>query len=166
MFDRNWDRVVQQVRLLLKDEDGVVLPQVFGLEDPSVPERIRQGIPARVVFAGTMPPSVPGIRTQLLLKRRYEVLGGTYLGGEENCRYTDAEGWFDGTALARRVSLFLNRVSGGLAKEFNSILVNTTRSVVFGIMGTAIGQGASAEKLSSSPLKIDEKSFAGSIFLF
>ena len=25
---------------------------------------------------------------------------GTYLGGEENCRYTDAEGWFDGTALA------------------------------------------------------------------
>ena len=50
----------------------------------------------------------------------------------------------DGTALARRVSLFLNRVSGGLAKEFNSILVNTTRSVVFGIMGTAIGQGVVA----------------------
>lgn len=25
---------------------------------------------------------------------------GTYLGGEENCRYTEAEGWFDGTALA------------------------------------------------------------------
>ncbi len=50
----------------------------------------------------------------------------------------------DGTSLARRVSLFLNRVSGGLAKEFNSILVNTTRSVVFGIMGTAIGQGVVA----------------------
>ncbi len=24
----------------------------------------------------------------------------TYLGGEENCEYTDAEGWFDGSALA------------------------------------------------------------------
>ncbi|HBC70204.1 MAG TPA: AI-2E family transporter [Sutterella sp.] len=47
----------------------------------------------------------------------------------------------DGTSLARRVSMFLNRISGGLSKEFSSILVNTTRSVVFGIIGTAIGQG-------------------------
>ena len=60
-----------------------MLPQVFGLQDTSVPSRIRQGIPARVVFAGTLPPSVPGIRTQMLLKRRYEVLGGTYLMGDE-----------------------------------------------------------------------------------
>ena len=36
-----------------------------------------------MVFAGTLPPSVPGIRTQMLLKRRYEELGGTYLGGDE-----------------------------------------------------------------------------------
>lgn len=25
---------------------------------------------------------------------------GTYLGGEENCRFTEAEGWFDGSALS------------------------------------------------------------------
>jgi predicted PurR-regulated permease PerM len=47
----------------------------------------------------------------------------------------------DGPSLARRVSLFMNRVSGGLAREFNDILINTTRSVVFGVIGTAIGQG-------------------------
>ena len=82
-MDRIWEKVVQEVRVLLKDEDAVVLPQVFGLQDTSVPSRIRQGIPARVVFAGTLPPSVPGIRTQMLLKRRYEVLGGTYLMGDE-----------------------------------------------------------------------------------
>ena len=82
-MDRIWEKVVQEVRVLLKDEDTVILPQVFGLLDPSVPGRIRQGIPAQVVFAGTMPPSVPGIRTQMLLKRRYEVLGGTFLGGDE-----------------------------------------------------------------------------------
>ena len=82
-MDRIWEKVVQEVRVLLKDEDAVVLPQVFGLQDTSVPGRIRQGIPARVVFAGTLPPSVPGIRTQMLLKRRYEVLGGTYLMGDE-----------------------------------------------------------------------------------
>ncbi len=82
-MDRVWEKVVQEVRVLLKDEDTVVLPQVFGLLDPSVPSRIRQGIPAQVVFAGTMPPSVPGIRTQMLLKRRFEVLGGTFLAGDE-----------------------------------------------------------------------------------
>ena len=81
-MDQVWEKVVQEVRVLLKDEDTVVLPQVLGLEDASIPERIRQGIPARVVFAGTLPPSVPGIRTQMLLKKRYEVLGGTYLMGD------------------------------------------------------------------------------------
>ena len=81
-MDLIWEKVVQEVRLLIKDEDTVVLPQVFGLKDPAVVSRIRQGIPAQVVFAGTMPPSVPGIRTQMLLKQRFEVLGGTYLMGD------------------------------------------------------------------------------------
>ena len=86
VMDRVWEKLVQEVRLLLKDEDTVLLPQVFGLLDTSVPGRIRQGIPARVVFAGTLPPSVPGIRTQMLLKKRYELLGGTYLMGDEAVR--------------------------------------------------------------------------------
>ena len=82
-MDRAWETVVREVRVLLKDEDTVVLPQVFGLEDPTVPGKIREALPARVVFAGTLPPSVPGIRTQHQLRRRYEVLGGTYLMGDE-----------------------------------------------------------------------------------
>ena len=85
-MDRVWEKVVQEVRVLLKDEDTVVLPQVFGLQDMSVPGRIRQGIPARVIFAGTLPPSVPGLRTQILLKQRYQLLGGTYFMGDEVVR--------------------------------------------------------------------------------
>ena len=82
-MDRIWENVVREIRMLLRDEDTVILPQVFGLRDTSIPDRIRQGIPAQVIFTGTLPPSVPGIRTQLLLKRRYELLGGTYLMGDE-----------------------------------------------------------------------------------
>lgn len=82
-MDRIWEKAVQEIRLLLKDEDTVILPQVFGLQDISVPSRIRQALPAKVVFAGTMPPSVPGIRTQMLLKKRYQLLGGTFLMGDE-----------------------------------------------------------------------------------
>lgn len=82
-MDRIWENVVREIRILLRDEDTVILPQVFGLKDSSVLSRIRQGIPAQVVFTGTLPPSVPGVRTQMLLKRRYELLGGTYLMGDE-----------------------------------------------------------------------------------
>ena len=92
VMDRLWEKVVQEVRVLLKDEDTVVLPQVFGLQDTSVPGRIRQGIPAHVVFAGTLPPSVPGIRTLILLKQRYQLLGGTYLMGDEVVRAHMHEG--------------------------------------------------------------------------
>ena len=92
VMDRIWEKVVQEVRVLLKDEDAVVLPQVFGLQDTSVPGRIRQGIPAHVVFAGTLPPSVPGIRTLILLKQRYQLLGGIYLMGDEVVRAHTHEG--------------------------------------------------------------------------
>lgn len=83
VMDRIWEKVMQEIRLMLKDEDAVVLPQVFGLQDITVPARIREVIPAKVVFTGTLPPSVPGLRTQMQLKRYYETLGGTFLMGDE-----------------------------------------------------------------------------------
>ena len=82
-MDGNWEKVVASIRELLGDEDLIILPQVFGLKDTSVLDKIRTALPARVAFVGTMPPSVPGIRTQMLLKRRFEVLGGTFLMGDE-----------------------------------------------------------------------------------
>ncbi len=83
VLDGIWEKVISELRLLHKDEGLILLPQVFGLKDPEIPDRIRRAVPARVVFIGTMPPSVPGIRTQMQLKRRYEVLGGTFLMGDE-----------------------------------------------------------------------------------
>lgn len=47
----------------------------------------------------------------------------------------------DGDALASRAQDLLDKVSGGLSDELASILVNTTRSVVWGIVGTAAAQG-------------------------
>ena len=77
------DKVIEAVKALLKDEDLVILPQVFGLSDAAIPARIAEGIPARVLLVGTMPPSVPGIRAQMMLKRAYENAGGTFLMGDE-----------------------------------------------------------------------------------
>ena len=83
MMDEHWEKVVADIRVLHKDEDLILLPQVFGLKDAAVLDKIRTALAARVAFIGTMPPSVPGIRTQMLLKRRFEVLGGTFLLGDE-----------------------------------------------------------------------------------
>ena len=83
VMDEYWDKAISDIRILLGDEDLIILPQVFGLKDASVLDKIRTALPARVAFVGTMPPSVPGIRTQMLLKRRFEVLGGTFLMGDE-----------------------------------------------------------------------------------
>ena len=83
LMDGHWEKVVTDIHDTLKDEDLILLPQVFGLKDASVQDKIRTALPARVAFIGTMPPSVPGIRTQMLLKRRFEVLGGTFLLGDE-----------------------------------------------------------------------------------
>lgn len=82
MMDEHWEKVVADIRVLHKDEDLIILPQVFGLKDASVLDKIRTALPARVSFVGTMPPSVPGIRTQMLLRHRFELLGGLFLMGD------------------------------------------------------------------------------------
>ena len=46
----------------------------------------------------------------------------------------------DGNYLARKVGELVERISGDLSDEFSYIIVSTTRSVVYGIVGTAAGQ--------------------------
>ena len=44
---------------------------------------IKENIHVNTIFLGTMPPSVPGIRSQLLIKKAYEAAGGTFMAGDE-----------------------------------------------------------------------------------
>ncbi len=83
VMDSAWIKVAAEIKTLVKDEDWIILPQVFGLKDATVPDRIREAVPAKVLFVGTMPPSVPGMRTQMQLKKAYEALGGTFQMGDE-----------------------------------------------------------------------------------
>ena len=90
-----WKQFAHKVKELLDGEDVVVLPEVFGFEDPVVMQWIREMIPANVVFIGTTPPSVPGIRAQRLLKKAFEDSGGTFLMGDEG-----KNAMFDGDRVA------------------------------------------------------------------
>lgn len=76
------EKFISGVNNLLVDEDVVVLPQVFGLKKSVCLARIRKDIHVKVAFLGTMTPSVPGIRTQMLLRKAFEK-NGTFLMGDK-----------------------------------------------------------------------------------
>ena len=81
-IEENWKEFGHKVQELLKGEDLVVLPEVFGLGSKDITRWLREMIPAEVIFVGTMPPSVPGIKAQILLKNAFEAAGGTFLAGD------------------------------------------------------------------------------------
>ena len=81
--EQNWKGFAYQVKELMKGEDMVVLPEVFGLGGELIPQWLSEMIPAKVTYVGTMPPSVCGIRTQMRLKEAFESAGGTFLLGDE-----------------------------------------------------------------------------------
>ncbi len=95
VMDRDgvWEKAAEQIRQMLEDEDTVVLPAVFGLKDGSVPQSLGKHIGVKTVFVATMPPSVPGIRTQMNLRAEFEKAGGRFFLGDT---VTDAKFTADG----------------------------------------------------------------------
>ena len=137
MMDEHWEKVVADIRILHKDEDLILLPQVFGLKDAAVLDKIRTALPARVAFIGTMPPSVPGIRTQMLLKRRFEVLGGTFLMGDQVTSAAVHEG-IVGSVTTRNldtVRLFADHFILATGAYFSKGLVSTPTQVYEPLFG-------------------------------
>lgn len=81
--ENSWKQFARKVQELLDGEDVVILPEVFGFENPVIMQWLKEMVPTKIVFIGTTPPSVPGIRTQRLLKKAFEAAGGTFLMGDE-----------------------------------------------------------------------------------
>ncbi len=84
--------IVAAVQSRLEGEDTVVLPAVFGLWSAESMHEVKKSLGTKVVLIGTMPPSVPGIRSQMLLKKAFEDAGGTFLLGDEVTEVKLAEG--------------------------------------------------------------------------
>ena len=62
--------------------DVILLPAVLGLDDPRPAQSLKVRTDRPIEYIATLPPSVPGIRTQMMLKNFYTRLGGTYLLGD------------------------------------------------------------------------------------
>lgn len=63
-------------------EDVVLLPAVLGIADDKGVASLAKLVKTTVKFVATLPPSVPGVRTETLLRKRFQALGGTYLAGD------------------------------------------------------------------------------------
>ncbi len=72
----------QMVNEAAGDADVVILPSVFGLFKGSVATELKQKVEKPLVLIPVVPPSVSGIRSQIMLKKRFQELGGTYLLGD------------------------------------------------------------------------------------
>ncbi len=102
IFEQNdvLEKFIGEVRKSIKDEDAIILPQLFGLRSEDALAYIRSAIPAEVLFFGTMTPSIPGNRLFSQLKTAYEEAGGCFISGSVrsasvvsgavSCIYTDA----------------------------------------------------------------------------
>lgn len=80
--DNIWVKAAEKIKEMIQDEDVVVLPAVFGLKDASIVDKIKEAIKVKTMFVATMPPSVPGIRSQMTLKTEFEKSGGKYFLGD------------------------------------------------------------------------------------
>ena len=112
--ENSWKQFARKVRELLDGEDVVILPEVFGFENPVIMQWLKEMVPAKIVFIGTTPPSVPGIRTQRLLKKAFEAAGGTFLMGDEA---------LDAVFDAERVASIRTANLGGLRIEADTFVL-------------------------------------------
>lgn len=65
-----------------KDTGTIIMPAVTGFSDDKASDRLRSMLRKPVLFAGVMGASVPGIRMQAMLQRRFRRLGGTIFNGD------------------------------------------------------------------------------------
>ena len=65
-----------------KNVDAVLMPAVVGLTGCSDVVRLKEKVDRPLYFIATLPPSVPGIRLQMMLKKHFQKVGGTYMLGD------------------------------------------------------------------------------------
>ena len=64
------------------DVDAVLMPAVVGLTSSTDVVNLKEKVDRPLHFIATLPPSVPGIRMQMMLKKHFQKLGGVYMLGD------------------------------------------------------------------------------------
>ncbi len=75
--------VARQLNELAAGYEAVLVPAVAGMRDGGEATALKEQVDTPLYYVATLPPSVPGVRTQMLLNKRFAQLGGTFLIGDQ-----------------------------------------------------------------------------------
>lgn len=76
-------RLAAEINAKAGDADAILLPAVLGIKEDVLAHLLKKQVNKPMHYVATIPPSVPGARMQMLLRKRFEALGGTFLNGDK-----------------------------------------------------------------------------------
>lgn len=82
MSEKGIDDMARELNEKSKGCDAILTPAVLGLYGNGPVEALRSKVDKPVWFVPTIPANVPGVRTQLQLRERFQQLGGYYYLGD------------------------------------------------------------------------------------
>ena len=84
IFDKTetLDALADIIAEKMGDAEAVLLPAVLGVDSRDCVAKLEKKICRKVAVVATLPPSVPGLQVQTLLRRYFKSLGGVYLLGD------------------------------------------------------------------------------------
>lgn len=76
------DELANKINSIAEKDEVVLLPAVVGFKSPVLIEKLKKMVKNELYAVPTLPVSLAGVRSQNLLERYYESLGGTFLLGD------------------------------------------------------------------------------------
>ena len=94
IFDRE-ENIVELANIIsseVGDAEAVLVPAILGIDRCDGVRYLTERVGRPVAVVATLPPSVPGIRMQIAMRRTFERLGGVYFLGDTAVGYDEKDG--------------------------------------------------------------------------
>ena len=118
IFDKQ-ESVDALAEIILREKgdcEAVLLPAFLGVEHTDVLARLREQCGCTICTVATLPPSVPGLRTQKRLRQAFEQAGGVYMLGDTAVKYEAENG---------RITKLYTHNHGNIAIEADNFVLAT-----------------------------------------
>lgn len=79
--DKKLQQIAARINKVATGVEAVIMPAIVGLDTQEAVAFIRSRVQKPLHFISTLPPSVPGVRVQTLLRKHFASLGGIYMLG-------------------------------------------------------------------------------------
>lgn len=79
--DKKLQQMAARINKVAVDVEAVIMPAIVGMDSQEAVTFMRSRVLKPLHFVSTLPPSVPGVRVQTLLRKHFASLGGVYMLG-------------------------------------------------------------------------------------